>query len=142
LFHRLISALFIFYALLIPIQLVALGLYWQQTAQANQQIFEKAEAELGILRKRIRGSSTEEQLRSALGEGARLLPPLPGILLQDRKSKLVEAIDNRLFSLQSSLQNDRQQRLRTFFLSTAKGVSGAGLMTFAFSRMKGLQLPK
>jgi hypothetical protein len=141
-FQRWIKGLLIFYALLIPIQIGALGLYWQQTAQANKQIIQKAESELGVLRKRIRETSTEDQLRSALGEGARLLPPLPGSMLEERKKKLLEAVDNRLFALKSSLHDERQQRLRTFFLSTAKGVLGAGMMTFGFARLKRLETLK
>ena len=135
---RLSSIAFGIYLLLVPIQLLSYGLHWLQSDQQTQRIIRDAQSQMSKLRGRIQAATSEAQLREAFGEQRILaLPNAPQHLAE--KNKLMEAADARLFQLRGRLISERQQRLGTLAVNTAKGVIGSGVIAFGLAGIKRMQ---
>ena len=135
---RLSSIAFGIYLLLVPIQLLSYGLHWLQSDQQTQRIIRDAQSQMSKLRSRIQAATSEAQLREAFGEQQTLpLPNAPQLLAE--KNKLMEAADARLFQLRGRLISERQQRLGTLAVNTAKGVIGSGVIAFGLAGIKRMQ---
>lgn len=135
---RLSSIAFGIYLLLVPIQLLSYGLHWLQSDQQTQRIIRDAQSQVSKLRSRIQAATSEAQLREAFGEQQTLpLPNAPQLLAE--KNKLMEAADARLFQLRAKLISERQQRLATLAVNTAKGVIGSGVIAFGLAGIKRMQ---
>jgi hypothetical protein len=135
---RLSSIAFGIYLLLVPIQLLSYGLHWLQSDQQTQRIIRDAQSQMSRLRSRIQAATSEAQLREAFGE--QLILPLPNAPQHlAEKNKLMEAADARLFQLRGRLISERQQRLGTLAVNTAKGVIGSGVIAFGLAGIKRMQ---
>ena len=135
---RLSSIAFGIYLLLVPIQLLSYGLHWLQSDQQTQRIIRDAQSQVSKLRNRIQAATSEAQLREAFGEQQTLpLPNTPQLLAE--KNQLMEAADARLFQLRGRLISERQQRLATLAVNTAKGVIGSGVIAFGLAGIKRMQ---
>ena len=123
---------------LVPIQLLSYGLHWLQSDQQMQRIIHDAQSEVSKLRSRIQAATSESQLREAFGEQqALLLPTAPQLLAE--KNTLMEAADASLFQLRGRLISERQKRLATLAVNTAKGVIRSGVIVFGLAGIRRMQ---
>lgn len=138
---RFCSIAFAVYLGLVPVQLFAFGMHWLQTNQQNNQLIRQAQAQVSKLRSRVRDATSEVELRAAIGEQA---PPslgspnAPG--LSQQKQRMLDAVDSGFFQLRARLKGERQKRLATLAVSTAKGVLGAGVLAFGLAGIRRMQL--
>ena len=133
---RLSSITFGIDLLLVPFQLLSYGLHRLQSDQQTQRIIRDAQSEVSKLRSRSQAATSESQLREAFGE-QQALPTAPQLLAE--KNTLMEAADASLFQLRGRLISERQKRLATLAVNTAKGVIGSGVIVFGLAGIKRMQ---
>lgn len=137
---RFCSIAFAVYLGLVPVQLFAYGMHWLQTSQQNNQLIRQAQTQVAKLRSRVRDATSEAELRAAIGEQA---PPslrsMNAPVLLEQKKRVLDAVDSGLFQLRARLKGERQKRLATLAVSTAKGVLGAGALAFGLAGIRRMQ---
>ncbi|MEB3335427.1 MAG: hypothetical protein VKP70_10635 [Cyanobacteriota bacterium] len=137
--QRFVLTALIIYSLLIPVQVIGYGVHWYKTGRQNNSVIRNAENQFAVLVKQIRAASSEEQLLAILGTSQPAQPSMAKPLsLAQQKSNVIKELEAPLFQLRARLYDERQEHLLTLGVGTAKGVFGASMLTFAFSRMKRL----
>ena len=132
----------IIYSILLPTQLFSYGLHWLNTRQQTQQVIRKASSDLSSLRERINASNSNAQLLAVLGRTPFVAPTTSSLAeLADQKKEVIADLDFSLSQLRASLQQRRKQDLIGLFISTLKGVLGAAIIAFTFSRVNCILKP-
>ncbi len=132
----------IIYSILLPIQLFSYGLHWLNTRQQTQQVIRKASSDLSSLRERINASNSTAQLLTVLERTPFVAPTTSSLTeLADQKKEVIANLDFSLSQLRASLQQRRKQDLIALFISTLKGVLGAAIIAFTFSRVNRILKP-
>ena len=132
----------IIYSILLPIQLFSYGLHWLNSRQQTQQVIRKASSDLSSLRERINASNSNAQLLAVLGRTPFVAPTTSSLTeLANQKKEVIADLDFSLSQLRASLQQRRKQDLIALFISTLKGVLGAAIIAFTFSRVNRILKP-
>lgn len=136
--QRLLALAFSLYVLLIPLQILAFGVHWQQSNQQVKQALKSAESNVENLRKRIRTVRSVDELRNLFGISPRQAPlGNPGLpALAGEQTRALQAVDQQLSNLRTRLKEERRTRLTGLSINTSKGILGAFILAFCLAKLR------
>lgn len=138
---RLLAVGFGIFLLLIPIQMLALGLHWIQSGEQLKNAAGLASKELDTLRGRINGVQNIDQLRQLFGLPKGSAPPLlagsPNFSIE--KARALKSVDDKLFEVQGNLRGARQAQLVPLSINTVKIIIGSSILVFGLFKLRSLR---
>jgi len=138
---RLLAVGFGIFLLLIPIQMLALGLHWIQSGQQIKNAAGLASKELDTLRGRINGVQNIDQLRQLFGLPKGSAPPvLAGSSnFSVEKARALQSLDDKLFEVQGNLRETRNAQLMPLSINTFKIIMGSSILVFGLFKLRSLR---
>jgi hypothetical protein len=134
------------FAVLVPLQLLAFGWLWLESAQQLQARFAQVENQRSALLSSLMASSSEAELRQRITQVPPDGFPAPPLsLLQApaplaiQKQRLNDASLGALTTIKANLDRERQSMLRNSLPGALRGLIGAGLISaFLFTVTRAL----